>query len=55
LPELETKLKAFKTTSQPKAIALETLGRLKAEVGMKNIRSDKKEVKEILKKDWITS
>ena len=43
-------MKAFKTTPQSKEIALENLRRLKAEVGMQDIKSDKNEVKEILKK-----
>lgn len=50
MSELETKLKAFTTTPESKEKALESLRRLKAEVGLKDIQSNRNEVREILKK-----
>jgi len=48
--QLEKRLKSYKTEPQSKDKALENLEKLKDEIGMKGIRSDKKEVKEILKR-----
>jgi len=50
LSELEAKLRAFKTTPQSKESALQRVRRLKAEVGMEDVKSDKNEVKAILRK-----
>lgn len=50
LSELEMKLKSYKTIPQPKEQALDNLRRLKAEIGMKDERSSREEVKAILKK-----
>jgi len=47
---LEQRLKPYKTLPQSKDKALKNLENLKDEIGMKGVRSDKKEVKEILKR-----
>lgn len=47
---LEQRLKLYKTLPQSKDKALKNLEKLKDEIGMKGVRSDKKEVTVILKR-----
>ena len=47
---LEQRLKPFKTEPQSKDKALANIEKLKAEIGMKDVKSDKEDVKEILKR-----
>jgi hypothetical protein len=48
--QLEQKLKSYKTEPQSKEKALANIEKLKAEIGMKDVKSDKEDVKEILKR-----
>lgn len=48
--ELGFKLKSFKIEPQTKDQALANIRKLKADVGMANVRSSQKEVSEILKR-----
>lgn len=48
--QLEQRLKPYKTQPQLKEKALENLEKLKAEIGMKGVESNKEDVKEILRR-----
>lgn len=48
--QLEQRLKPYKTEPQSKEKALANIEKLKAEIGMKGVKSDKEDVKEILKR-----
>jgi len=47
---LEQKLKPYKTEPQSKEKALANIEKLKSEIGMKDVKSDKEDVKAILKR-----
>jgi hypothetical protein len=48
--KLEARLKGYKTPPQPTEKALENLRRLKSEVGMKDSKTDRGELRAILRK-----
>ena len=50
MSELEFKLKSFKIEPQPKHQALENIQKLKADIGMLDKKTDKRELEEILKR-----
>lgn len=50
MSQLEQRLKPYKTEPQSKDRVLANLEKLKAEIGMKDVKSDKQDVKEILKR-----
>lgn len=50
LSDLDLKLKGFKVKPQTKEQALKNLERLKKDIGMANVKSNKEEVRKILKR-----
>jgi len=48
--QLEQRLKPYKTQPQSKEKALANIEKLKDEIGMKGVKSDKEDVKAILKR-----
>ena len=48
--QLEHRLRPYKTHPQPKGKALANIEKLKAEIGMKGVKSNKEDVKAILKR-----
>jgi cell division protein FtsX len=50
VPELDLKLKSFRIEPQSKEQAQEIIRKLKADIGMANVKADKKKVRQILRR-----